>query len=246
MRTPSRRLAALFQVAACTVVALTFTTPATAQLGGLKKKLKAPAATEAAPAAPVEATEAAAADGGTGGTIVLTADVVDRLLAGLKAGEAERQAAAKEDTPYGRYLRAVAAYEVAKPKCEAAQRTFPQRMAGDEKMSDKYSAYVDKMVDAQGRGNDNLAMAYDDSAMAMHDPSCVVRQPQQPDNYYEAQREVDNRGEKAAIKTSGFSRSEYGQVRERAEAILSGGTPPGDLSASEKSAVSARAGELKP
>ena len=31
-----------------------------------------------------------------------------------------------------------------------------------------------------------------DSAMAMMDPSCVVKQPEQPKDYYEAQRESDS------------------------------------------------------
>jgi hypothetical protein len=178
--------------------------------------------------------------------IVLTADVVDHLVAGLKAGEADRQAASKEDTPYGRYMRAQAAYETAKPKCEQAQQTFPNRMAADEKLMDKYQRLVDKMVDAQGKGDQRTAAIYTDSAMAMQDPSCIVKQPPQPDDYYEAQRNIDSRAEKTAVKTSGFSPSEFGQVRERAEAILRGGTPPGDASASEKSALAARAGELKP
>ena len=177
--------------------------------------------------------------------IVLTADVLDRLVVGLKAGEAERQAAAKEDTPYGKHQRALAAYEIAKPKCQQGQQTFPNRMAADEKLMDRYSALVDKMVEAQGRGDQRVAMAYNDSAMAMQDPNCVVKEPQQPDDYYETQRNIDSRAEKTAMKSSGFSRSELGQVRERVEAILQGSTPPGDVSASEKSAVSARAGELK-
>lgn len=82
--------------------------------------------------------------------------------------------------------------------------------------------------------------------MAMQDPSCIVKEPEQPGDYYEAQREIDGRAERQAMKTSGFSRSELAQVRERAEAVLRGGTPPVDLAASERKAVSARAGELKP
>jgi hypothetical protein len=239
MQNSYRRIAALIRVAAVAAVGLGLATPAAAQFGGLRKKLKAATAPEATKAA-----EPAAA--GDAGTIVLTADVVDHLLAGLKAGEADRRAAAKEDTPYGRYMTAKAAYETAKHKCEQAQQTFPNRMAADEKMMDKYQRLVDKMVDAQGKGDQRTAAIYTDSAMAMQDPSCVVKQPQQPDDFYEAQRSIDSRAEKTAIKASGFSSAEFGQVRERAEAILRGGTPPGDASGSEKSALAARAGELKP
>jgi hypothetical protein len=241
MRNSYRRVAAIARAASVVAVALGIATPAAAQFGGLKKKLKAATAPEAAkvdaPAAPA---------GGDGGMVVLTTDVVDHLLAGLKAGEADRQAASKEDTPYGRYMRGRAEYETAKPKCEQAQQTFPSRMAADQKLMDKYQRLVDKMVDAQGKGDQRTAGIYTDSAMAMQDPSCVVKQPGQPDDYYETQRTIDSRAERTAVKASGFSPSEFAQVRERAEAILRGGTPPGDASASEKSALAARAGELKP
>jgi hypothetical protein len=245
------------RAAVIAVIALAITTPASAQFGGLKKKLKGAAAQEGAtkaagaagvaPDAPAEATDAGgpgAARGG--GTIVLTEDVVSRLLAGLKAGQVERAAAAKEDSPYGRYQKAAAAYAEAQPKCQAAQQTFPQRMSNNQKMMDKYSALVDKMVDAQGTGDQKLSAVYQDSAMAMQDPSCVVKQPTQPDDYYEAQRKVDSQAEKQEIKASGFSQSELAMVKERAEAILRGATPPGDASPGEKAAVGAKAADLKP
>jgi hypothetical protein len=177
--------------------------------------------------------------------VVLTADVVDHLVSGLEAGQAARQAAVKEDTPYGRYHQAVATYDAAKDKCQAAQRTFPNRMAADEKLSDKYSALVTKMVDAQGHGDARMIQVYSDSAMAMQDPSCMVKQPAQPNDYYEAQRALDTRAEQEAIKASGLSAGDYAMALERAEGILRGG-PPADVSVSETSAVSARAADLKP
>ena len=155
MRNVQGRLAAIVRAAGFAAVALSIATPASAQFGGLKKKLKSATApaTDAA-AAPEQATAAAAP---AGGTVVLTDDVVDQLIAGLKAGQAQREAAAKADTPYGRYQQALAAYEVAKPKCEAAQQTFPNRMAADDKLGTKYSAYVDKMVAAQTKGDQKTA-----------------------------------------------------------------------------------------
>jgi hypothetical protein len=222
------------------VAALGITSPAAAQFGALKKKLKA-SAPQATPAETAERTDHAA---GNGGTIALTADVLDHLVVGLKAGQAERELAAQEDTPYGRYRRAQAAYEAAVPKCEQQREVFVQRMGTNDKLRAKYSSYVDKMVDAQSRGDTRATAAYNDSAMAMTDPSCVVKQPQRPDDYYAAERDIDNRAELRTIKASGFTRSELGQVRERVEGILSGGAMPGDPS--EKEAVSARAAELKP
>jgi hypothetical protein len=82
--------------------------------------------------------------------------------------------------------------------------------------------------------------------MAMQDPSCVVKQPAEPDDYYQAQRDVDNRAEQQEIKASGLSRGELAMAKERADAILRGATPPGDASPGEKSAVAAKAAELKP
>lgn len=249
-------LATLMRLAACAVVGLGLATPAVAQFGGLKKKLRAAAGSEAAaegqkaaggpdasatPAAP--ATDVGG--GRDGGSVVLTADVVDHLVAGLKAGKAARLAARKEDSPYGRYLQASAAYDTAKATCQEAQRTFPNRMVANQKLSDKYSALVDKMVAAQTKGDAKMVQAYSDSAMAMQDPSCVVKQPTQPDDYYEAERAADTRAEQEAVKASGLSAAEYSMALERAEGILRGG-PPADVSASETSAVSARASELKP
>jgi hypothetical protein len=238
-------LIALMRLAACAAVGLGLASPAAAQFGGLKKKLKAAAGSEAAAEGQKPAAQTPDAGARAGGSIVLTADVVDHLVVGLKAAKAARLAAQKEDTPNGRYLKASAAYDTAKTTCQEAQRTFPNRMVANQKLSDRYSALVDKMVAAQTKGDAKLVQVYSDSAMAMQDPSCVVKQPTQPDDYYEAQRAADTRAEQEAVKASGLSAAEYSMALERAEAILRGG-PPADVSASETSAVSARASELKP
>jgi len=195
------------------------------------------------PAAPSEAGPAPAAGGG--GVIVLTPDVVDRLLTGLKAGKAERQVAAKEDTPYGRYLRAQAASEAAKPKCEAATQGWGARAAADEKLANKYTTLMDKMVDAQTKQDRSAVQVYQDSMLALVDASCTVRQPEQPSDYYDMQRAIDNRAEQATLKTANFTATEFGQVSDRAIAILNGSAPLGDASPAEKAAVSAKDPELK-
>jgi hypothetical protein len=74
----------------------------------------------------------------------------------------------------------------------------------------------------------------------------VVKEPKQPDGYYEAQRAIDARAENQELKISGMSRSELAMAKERTTAILQSATPPGDASAAEKSAVDAKASELKP
>ena len=231
---PCRRPAVVVRLALATLAAVGIATPASAQIGRLKNKVK------------VTATQEAAAPGEQPGMIVLTEDVVSQLLAGLKAGQAERAAATKEDTPFGRYKKAEAAYAEARPKCEAAQQTFPQRAAGNKKMLDKYSALTEKMIKAQEKGDMKTMVIYQDSAMAMQDPSCTVKEPERPKDYYQAQREMDVRAEKQAAQASGFSPAEFAMVKERAIAIIQGATPPGDASPAEKAAVSAKSAELKP
>jgi hypothetical protein len=236
------------RLAVVTLAAIAIATPASAQIGGLKKKLKEKAGQENAPRAADSASESpaeGAAPGDQGGMIVLSEDVVNRLLAGLKAGQAEREAASKEDTPYGRYKKGEVAYAVAQPKCQAAQQAFPQRAAANQKMLDKYSAFTEKMVAAQSKQDYKLMEIYQDSLMAMQDPSCTVKKPEQPKDYYEAQRDIDRRAEKQEIKLSGFAPNELAMVKERTIAILQGATPAGDASPTEKSAVSAKSAELK-
>ena len=221
---------AVIALAACAIV-----TPATAQFGGLRKKIK-----------PAVKQETATAPANDGGMVVLTGEVVDQLLTGLKAGQAERDAAIKEDTPYGRFKRGQTAYEQAKPKCEAAQPAFYQRAATNQKMLDKYNALTEQMVASQGKGDMKRMAIYQDSAMAMMDPSCVVKNPEQPKDYYETERAVEARAEAKEIEASNFSQGEMAMLEERAIAILTNSTPPGGASASEKSAVAAKSAELKP
>ena len=231
------------------LVALAIATPASAQVGGLTKRVKEKAGQEVDPRSADSATDApaeAAAPGAAGGMIVLDEQVVTQLLTGLKAGQADREAAAKENTAYGRFKKAEAAYAEAQPKCEAATQTFPQRAAANPKMLERLNALSEKMMAAQSKGDTTLAAIYQDSALAMQDPSCVVKRPEQPKDYYEAQRDIDVQAEQQEATASGFSPSELAMVKERAIAIIQGSTPPGDASASEKSAVSAKSAELKP
>ncbi|MDQ3223188.1 MAG: hypothetical protein M3Q75_06925, partial [Gemmatimonadota bacterium] len=236
----SRRLAAISRLALATLATIAIATPASAQFGGLKKKIK-PAAAQ-----PANNTEGAAPED-QGGMIVLTKDVVNQLITGLKAGKVERQAASEADTPYGLHNRAETAYAEAKVKCEAAQQGFYHRMGGNKKIADKYDGLIEKMVAAQNALDAELTAVYQDSAAAMQDPSCIVKEPKQAGgDYHQAQREVDARAEKLEAEASGFSRSELAIVKERADAILRNVAPPGGASPAEKSAVAARSAELKP
>jgi hypothetical protein len=113
-------------------------------------------------------------------------------------------------------------------------------------MLDTLNALSEKMMAAQSKGDMKLAAIYQDSALAVQDPSCTVKQPERPKDYYEAQRDIDVQAEQQEATASGFSPSELAMVKERAIAIIQGSTPPGDASPSEKSAVSAKSAELKP
>ena len=227
-----------FRLLVAVLVALGVSTPATAQF----KKLK-DAASKAAEPKPATVPAPAPADGGM---VVLTPEVVDRLLAGGKAAKAEREKAEKEDTPYGRYNRAKAAYAAAQPKCGAAQLTWGQRAGADEKLLNRYSATVDKAMAAQQKGDMAGYEAGMYEALSIIDPSCGVKDPQnQPDGYYDAQRAVDERANQANQKAAGLTDRELGLASDRVIAILTGSDVPGGASASEKSAVSAKDPELK-
>ena len=251
MRSLSRRFGALALLALVMLVASGLASPVDAQFGGLKKKIKSKAAQEgvsetSAAAAPGDEAAGAGAPAAGGGIVVLTGDVVDQLIAGLKAGQTVRDAAAQEDTPYGRTRRAQTAYAVAKPKCEAARNTFVTRLSENPRLGEKYEASMAKMRKAMEKGDKKAADTYQDQATAMIDPSCTVKEPQEPEgSYYQTQRQVDERAETEEQKASGLSRRDLPVLKERTVAILEGASPPGGASASEKAAVAAKSAELK-
>jgi hypothetical protein len=251
MRSTSGRATAAVRGMAVALLALAISTPAVSQLGGIKKKLKAAAGSETAPADPSTAPAGApgeAAGGRGGGRVVITPEVLDRLALAHKAREAERERAKTEDSPYNRYLRAQTAYEAAKSKCSAAQATFPQRMAADQKLMDKYTAMTEKMMAAMEKQDMKRYAAYGDSALAIMDPSCVVKQPTRPDDFNDQERIVEERAEKAAQKASGYTGYELGQAGDIVISLLADSPMfprPADLSPGEKNAVAARADQLK-
>jgi hypothetical protein len=245
MRNIHRQLRRLGQLSTAAVLLLAFVSPAAAQFGGLKKKVRAAAGAEAADKTPADTPAAPTATAPGGGAVVLTPEIVNQLVTGLKAGEAARQAALTEDTPYARYLRDTARWNAVKETCQAAQATFPNRLAADEKKIARYQGYLDRMAEAQRKGDQKLVMAWEDSSLAMQDASCLVREPTQPDDFYQAQRAIDSRAEQTAVKESGLSQSEFAMARERGEGILRNAPPP-DVSPGETSAVQSRGAELKP
>ena len=88
----SGHAAAAARVMAVALLTLGISTPAPAQFGAIKKKLKAAAGSETAPADPATPTGGVpgnAAGGKGGGRVVITPEVVDRLILAHKAREAD-------------------------------------------------------------------------------------------------------------------------------------------------------------
>jgi hypothetical protein len=228
--TPMRTLAHV-------LLALTVAAPASAQFKVPKKVKEMTGAEKAKPAA---APAAAAA----GGTLVLDDDVIERIIKGLHAAKAYREDAAKANTPYGRQMQARAAYTEAKPKCEAAQQTFATRMVADPKLQEKNSAYLDRMLKANEKGDTAAQRAWGDSLAGLQDPACTVKDPVQPNDFYDQQQAVEQGAAQAELKASDFDGRESGQAKDRAIAIIQDAPPP-DVSPSEQQAVDKREKELK-
>jgi hypothetical protein len=216
--------------------------PAAAQLGPLKKKVKAAAGV---PEAEQKAARSTAAGGGGGaGVIVVDEEVLERLMKGIRAGRADREKAPKEDTPYGRHIRAVKAYEEAKDKCKAGQATLPQRMAANPQIGDRHLRYYELMVAAQQKQDTAEQTRWADSMAALQDPACMVKEPRRPDDWSDQERKINERSEQRELEESGFDRQELGSVKDRVIAILQDAPPP-DVSPLEKDAVKQREKDLK-
>ena len=118
------------------------------------------------------------------------------------------------------------------------------RLTADEKLMAKSQKLLDKMIDAQSRQDTAAARVISDSTLALVDPSCVVKQPERPSDYYDAQRAINERAEQATLKAADFS---SGRELAMPATVLSRFSPTRRLThrASEKSAVSAKDAELK-
>lgn len=220
--------------------ALAVAAPAAAQFKVPKKVKEMTGVEKAKPAAP------AAARGEE--TLVLDDELIDRLIKGLRARDAHKAAAAKEDTPYGRYHKGKAAYAEAKAKCDAAIQAYPSLLAADpkraEKNGERIEVYSEKMIAAQQKGDTAAQRMWGDSVALLYDPACVVKDPEQPRDFHDQQRAVDEAAEKASHETAGLDGREMGAAVDRAIAILEDQPPP-DVSQSEQEAVNKREQELK-
>lgn len=226
---------------ALVLLSLTVAAPASAQFKVPKKVKEMTGAEKAKPAA-------VPAGAAGGGTLVLDDAVIGRLIKGMRAANAYREDAKKANTPYGRHMQAKAAYTQAKAKCDAAMQSYTSRMSGNpklaEKNADKTGVYTDKMIAAQQKGDTAAQRMWADSMALIFDPACVVKEPQQPSDYYDQQQAVEQGAAQAELAASELDGRESGQAKDRAIAIIQDAPPP-DVSPSEQQAVSKREKELK-
>ena len=225
---------------ALVLLSLTVAVPASAQFKIPKKVKDVTGAEKAA------TTSAPAATGG--GTLVLDDNVVDRMIKGMRAAEAYRKDAAKANTPYGRHMQAKAAYVEAKAKCDAAMESYTSRAVANpdlaQKNADRAAAYQDKMLAALQKGDTAAQRMWGDSSAMIYDPACVVKDPQQPSEFYDQRQAVEQGAAEAELKASELDGRESGQAKDRAIAIIEDQPPP-DVSPSEQKAVDKREKELK-
>jgi hypothetical protein len=225
----------LARILALILLACALAAPASAQVN-LRKKIRA--------ATGADKPAAAAAGAETAGTLVLDDQVVAQMIKGLRAAKAHREGATKGDTPYGRHLKAKAVYAEAQSKCEAGKQTLVARMTADPKIGDRNSRYLELMIKASEKGDTGAQRAWGDSMSALIDPACTVKDPPQPNDWYDQQRAVEEGAQQAELEASGFDPRESGQAKDRAIAIIQDAPPP-DVSPSEQQAVEKQEKELR-
>jgi hypothetical protein len=100
------------------------------------------------------------------------------------------------------------------------------------------------MLKASEKGDTGAQRAWGDSMSALIDPACTVKDPPQPNDWYDQQRAVEEGAQKAELEASGLDPRESGQAKDRAIAIIQDAPPP-DVSPSEQQAVDKQEKELK-
>lgn len=183
-----RRPVSLFLLA----VMLAVPASAHAQFGGLKKKLK-----DKVTGKQPDTVAVAGASGGTRcdkSSMVITSDVVDRYLKGMKARDLELQKIAKEPGPTSAYYAAAARREA----IEHRKREFDLRRGPDW---ERYKVIYPKM--AKG---DQGAMAQQQALMDSLDASRV----EVPELDWQAQQQSNKRLDSVAMTVAGISACDWG------------------------------------
>jgi hypothetical protein len=156
-----------------------------------------------------------------------------------------REDAAKASTPYGRHMQAKAAYAEAQPECEEGRATYATRLTADPKLQKKSEVYMERFLAAQEKQDTAATRIWGDSiAVLQGGPACAVKDPVQPNDFYDQQQAVETGAAAAELEASDFDGRESGQAKDRAIAIIQDAPPP-DVSPSEQQAVDKREKELK-
>jgi hypothetical protein len=104
---------------------------------------------------------------------------------------------------------------------------------------------MDRFLAAQEKQDTAAARIWGDSiAILQGGPACAVKDPAQPNDFYDQQQAVEQGAAEAELKASDFDGRESGQAKDRAIAIIQDAPPP-DVSPSEQQAVDKREKELK-
>lgn len=181
----------LLTAALSCILLLSLASTAEAQLGGLKKKV----------AEKVTGKKDTVATGSTTGkpkcdksSMVITSDVVDRYLKGLRAQEADQRKIAKEKGPVGEYY---AAY-FKRQDTEKRKEEFDLRRGKDW---ERYKVLYPKFVKG-----DQAAMAGQRALLDSLDPNKV----EVPSVDWSAQTGYNRRRDSVALAASGFSECDWG------------------------------------
>jgi len=236
------------------VVALSAPAAASAQFGGLKKKVKEKITGDAQPASTVPAPAATSGSGGDPDAKArrdawqnptpITSAALDNFVKAIKAENAERAkyvAAAPPTSAIGKWN----AYQQAKNKC-----------ARDEVLQDSAQARIQrKMMAEASAGNTKNTDAYGDSIMKLNEAAQArsqrcsgLERPRFTDDEWKEMRAQENKEEAAAAAAAGMDPFVYARLKERviAYTLMPSGGKPSGYSPVELAVIDARKAEIKP
>ena len=235
------------------VVALSASSAASAQFGGLKKKVKEKITGDAQPAPTTSASPTSSAGGDPNekarrdawqNPAPITSTAIDGFVKAIKAENAERAkyvASAPPTSAIGKWN----AYQQAKNKC-----------ARDEVLQDSAQVRIQrKMMAEASAGNTKNTDAYTDSIMKLSQAAqersqrCSgLERPRFTDDEWKEMRAQENKEEAAAAAAAGIDPFIYARLKERviAYALMPSGGKPSGYAPAELAAIDARKAEIKP
>ena len=232
------------------VVALLAPAGASAQFGGLKKKLKDKISGDSQPAS----TATSSTSGGDANAkarqdawqhpIAITSSSIDAFMKGIKAENAERSkylASVPSSSAMGRwnaYLAEKAKCDGGRAKADSAQLAIQKQMMAEATSgkAENIQKYTDSMT-ALGKAE-----------QARQQRCNSLERPKFSQEDYSALHTEDDREEAAGAAAAGLSAFAYARLKERviAYALLPASSNPSGYSPDELHAIDARKAEIKP